>query len=284
MQKRLNAFTLIELLVVIAIIAILAAILFPVFAQAKVAAKGAASISNTKQISLAVIMYAGDYEDSPPLENLWDDPNAQFSVGGHNFSPWSYQVQPYIKNANVFEDPLVQGNDGAGPGTNLTVWYGYNPQFGYNYSLLSPWKGTTPQGMISSSFTSFSRPADFVMAVADFQHKTWANNGFAWFGPGQHLPEYGVEGPDCNDNPDPCWGSWGTGSQEAGWLGDNYTEGAYTGGTALRKTGDAVVAFCDGHSKVVSPQWLAAGTNWTPTLNNNDLIQNDKSVYHWGEW
>ena len=61
-QRRLQAFTLIELLVVIAIIAILAAILFPVFAQAKNAAKGAVCISNMKQISAATIMYVSDYD------------------------------------------------------------------------------------------------------------------------------------------------------------------------------------------------------------------------------
>src|ERR1700722_13842562 len=59
-----RAFTLIELLVVIAIIAILAAILFPVFAQAKAAAKKTVSLSNTKELSLAHIMYTNDYDDA----------------------------------------------------------------------------------------------------------------------------------------------------------------------------------------------------------------------------
>src|SRR5258708_6806638 len=68
-----RGFTLIELLVVIAIISILAAILFPIFAQAKAAAKKVNCISNQKQISLAWLMYAGDYDDAAlrPGQNYW---------------------------------------------------------------------------------------------------------------------------------------------------------------------------------------------------------------------
>src|SRR5450755_373290 len=68
-SKLKRAFTLIELLVVIAIIAILAAILFPVFAQAKLAAKKTVAISNQKQIGLAILMYANDYDDMYPRED-----------------------------------------------------------------------------------------------------------------------------------------------------------------------------------------------------------------------
>ena len=66
MQRKLLAFTLIELLVVIAIIAILAAILFPVFAQAKKAAKNTVALSNVKQMNQGAIMYANDYDDMYP--------------------------------------------------------------------------------------------------------------------------------------------------------------------------------------------------------------------------
>lgn len=65
--RRPRGFTLIELLVVIAIIAILAAMLFPVYAQAKTAAKKATSISNGKQISLGLIMYMTDYDECLPM-------------------------------------------------------------------------------------------------------------------------------------------------------------------------------------------------------------------------
>jgi len=95
MKKQLRAFTLIELLVVIAIIAILAAILFPVFAQAKVAAKKAASVSNMKQIGLAHFMYMNDYDDS--FATSW----AKGWVGD-----WSFFVQPYMKNTKILLEPL----------------------------------------------------------------------------------------------------------------------------------------------------------------------------------
>ncbi|MES1227243.1 MAG: prepilin-type N-terminal cleavage/methylation domain-containing protein [Armatimonadota bacterium] len=89
MKKR--AFTLIELLVVIAIIAILAAILFPVFAQAKVAAKKTASLSNVKQIGTAIQIYIGDFDDTYPQSEWGDD-----SVCDH--IEWYTMVHPYTKS------------------------------------------------------------------------------------------------------------------------------------------------------------------------------------------
>lgn len=89
-----KAFTLIELLVVIAIIAILAAILFPVFAQAKLAAKKTVDLSNQKQICTALMMYASDNDDFYPLTS--------FPSKGNN---WPMQCQPYIKNFDMFRSP-----------------------------------------------------------------------------------------------------------------------------------------------------------------------------------
>lgn len=110
MMKR--AFTLIELLVVIAIIAILAAILFPVFAQAKEAAKKTACLSNTKQIALGVYMYSNDYDDIYP-QNDWENDPAGFYPGTYNPAnpqgnyqiTWTFTIQPYIKNWNIFVCP-----------------------------------------------------------------------------------------------------------------------------------------------------------------------------------
>ncbi len=96
MTAQRRAFTLIELLVVIAIIAILAAILFPVFAQAKVAAKKATIISNAKQLGLGAIMYAGDYDDM-------FSPTAGFT-GGWNMPSFMVMIEPYIKSIGIVMD------------------------------------------------------------------------------------------------------------------------------------------------------------------------------------
>jgi len=95
-----RAFTLIELLVVIAIIAILAAILFPVFAQAKDAAKSTAALNNVKQMGLASLMYAGDYDDAFPLSYADD-------ASGQGLWTWQGQIQPYTKNWDIASHPKL---------------------------------------------------------------------------------------------------------------------------------------------------------------------------------
>jgi prepilin-type N-terminal cleavage/methylation domain-containing protein len=93
-----SGFTLIELLVVIAIIAILAAILFPVFAQARAAARKTACISNLKQLGVAIGMYTQDYDEAVPPAN--------YAIDGVNYA-WMSFVDPYVKggatgsNANI---------------------------------------------------------------------------------------------------------------------------------------------------------------------------------------
>ena len=96
-----KAFTLIELLVVIAIIAILAAILFPVFAQAKAAAKKTADLSNLKQDGLAALMYANDADDIMPHYN-WPEPYIFMT-----------RLLPYTKNKDIFKIPSSPYKMGA---------------------------------------------------------------------------------------------------------------------------------------------------------------------------
>lgn len=99
-----RAFTLIELLVVIAIIAILAAILFPVFAQAKEAAKDTATLNNAKQMGTAMIMYATDFDDGLVLTARAD---------ANGWDVWQGMLQPYTKNWEVEQHPKLPKPTGA---------------------------------------------------------------------------------------------------------------------------------------------------------------------------
>ena len=90
-NTRVKAFTLIELLVVIAIIAILAAILFPVFAQVREKARQISCASNEKQLGLAFLQYAEDYDETLPLSNYVNAPPATGN------GSWDFEVDPYVK-------------------------------------------------------------------------------------------------------------------------------------------------------------------------------------------
>ncbi len=97
-MKR-KAFTLIELLVVIAIIAILAAILFPVFAQAREKARQTSCLSNLKQLGLSLNMYSQDY-DGTLMQTSWELGSLKAKVH------WSYLVQPYVRKSANFCVPV----------------------------------------------------------------------------------------------------------------------------------------------------------------------------------
>ena len=160
-----NGFTLIELLVVIAIIAILAAILFPVFAQAREKARAITCVSNEKQIGLACLMYTQDYDEVYPLS--WDE--AGF---------WVSAVDPYIKSSGVQAWAL---------GTHDTVWQcpddttGDTVSYSANPMLLG---GGAPDWgfpvVPSASLGKVNSPADCVLA-------------------GESIPGYGANGQVIND-------------------------------------------------------------------------------------
>ena len=124
MKRFEKAFTLIELLVVIAIIAILAAILFPVFAQAREAARTISCTSNEKQISLGILQYVQDYDETMPISNYDvspSDPNfkkADRPWDGLRYEEfgWDKGIYPYVKNTQVFKCPSASDGDDSGGG------------------------------------------------------------------------------------------------------------------------------------------------------------------------
>lgn len=137
-MARRSGFTLIELLVVIAIIAILAAILFPVFARAREKARQTSCLSNVKQIALGLTMYLQDYDEVWVVDCGWD----QSSLHWH----WHDKIFPYVKNAQIFDCPSCPSNIGglnylptavAPPGGGNTWWSKNVPRCGYslNYHL-----------------------------------------------------------------------------------------------------------------------------------------------------
>jgi prepilin-type N-terminal cleavage/methylation domain-containing protein/prepilin-type processing-associated H-X9-DG protein len=118
MNKSIKGFTLIELLVVIAIIAILAAILFPVFAQAREKARQISCASNLKQLGLAVIMYQQDNDEFYPIGNsLWAQQPSGAITFGNTAQMWPNEILPYVKSVGVFvcpDDPTAGTSDWRG--------------------------------------------------------------------------------------------------------------------------------------------------------------------------
>jgi prepilin-type N-terminal cleavage/methylation domain-containing protein/prepilin-type processing-associated H-X9-DG protein len=239
-----RAFTLIELLVVIAIIAILAAILFPVFAQAREAARTSSCLSNTRQIGTAMQMYLQDYNET------FHKGSGIVTAGDNGFGPnnnivgwtnWAWYYGPYIKNIGIFDCPTSPDKT-----DDLTrVNWANDGNYGYNYSGLTRDEGTAPR-----SLAEILAPADtFVFFDAgDVQVRAGTND---WPGLLEEL--------DLNLNCD------------ANQIGTVYTKEC-----ALRHRQRCNVTFADGHSKSVTwtqlltrnadnvPPWMISWSDCNP--------------------
>jgi prepilin-type N-terminal cleavage/methylation domain-containing protein/prepilin-type processing-associated H-X9-DG protein len=135
---RDRAFTLIELLVVIAIIAILAAILFPVFAKAREKARQTSCLSNMKQIGLATMQYVQDYDETYPG-------GGGMGTNGAWNPAWWDEIYAYVKSVQVYTCPSESGAPNAGntEGLNFPVTYGCN-------SAIEGWTGALKMAAINS--------------------------------------------------------------------------------------------------------------------------------------
>jgi prepilin-type N-terminal cleavage/methylation domain-containing protein len=181
---KLRAFTLIELLVVIAIIAILAAILFPVFAQARAKARQTACLSNGRQIGLAVRMYVEDYDETFPIWHAYSKSTAPVHLG------IELLLEPYTKNKQIFKCPddlggPFQRTDVPGTSSYFAA-YGSSYYFerrcfslvnGYSISNNAP--STRATNIVSDA--SYEKPAETVLMRDEM---------FSFFDPAQDTTNY----------------------------------------------------------------------------------------------
>lgn len=278
MNRRKQAFTLIELLVVIAIIAILAAILFPVFAQAKLAAKKTSSLSNSKQIGLGNVMYSTDFDDMI-VRGSYRNFGAAFP---NDIMFWPQAVQPYVKNWNLFKDPTETDRAGAwSAGGPYNWWYNQmrQPTYGLNIDYLNPsfgdcsgWQGSSLGYGLPISATSVASPSATIMLA---EAKLMGQSDGSFFS-----SEY-VDSPGVYLANDACsWSNagWGTGS-----YGDTppYGRLTYTGAFASRYTDGGNVTMTDSSSKFYKNGKLAAGTNWKVGIANTAVQIVDRTQYLW---
>jgi prepilin-type N-terminal cleavage/methylation domain-containing protein/prepilin-type processing-associated H-X9-DG protein len=182
-QRRVSdraGFTLIELLVVIAIIAILAAILFPVFAQAREKARQSTCLSNQKQLSTAMSMYIQDYDERFPnwrtlVPATVDNPNAKIT--------WVENMQPYCKNKHIWVCPSddVAGEakgegEKIGPQTQNSYWLN---------AYVFRWSGYSAAAPPSVTLAEINYPATSIVLcdgpVNDGQH-VWPGPPHEWCG------------------------------------------------------------------------------------------------------
>jgi prepilin-type N-terminal cleavage/methylation domain-containing protein/prepilin-type processing-associated H-X9-DG protein len=235
--RHRQGFTLIELLVVIAIIAILAAILFPVFAQAREKARSISCLSNLRQIGLATMMYVQDY-DEKFYGQTW--PGGCEDTGYWNIDPttpkqhFAYLLFPYIKNAQLFHCPSYSG---ATYTAGFALWtcgdpnkvpvvkqvdYGLNSDFFGSAQSLASINSPASLGLIYDNGYLFSGPA------------------VCYQGPGDATPRayFSAIGGNC-DGLDPCT--------------------VY--GAPTRHTGGSNFVFADGHAK-----WSRASGDFTGQL------------------
>ncbi|CCW35610.1 prepilin-type N-terminal cleavage/methylation domain-containing protein [Chthonomonas calidirosea] len=252
MNPKQRGFTLIELLVVIAIIAILAAILFPVFAQAREKARAITCLSNMKQIGTGLMMYLQDYDETYPMDQYFSDPGTW-----KDQHYWHDSIYPYIKNGDryanaagnlvtwgqggIFHCPSFPSNQSGQYGINNSIsndgWCPWNPPS--NVHVATEAALPTPASTIVIAEKG-QNDAPWGFAVFDSAEWAWTDyvapvNGV----PTHNGPHYDLDqsmNHDCdytNTNGSGTWDGCG--------LFPRY-----------RHTNTTNVAFCDGHAKAMT--------------------------------
>jgi prepilin-type N-terminal cleavage/methylation domain-containing protein/prepilin-type processing-associated H-X9-DG protein len=271
--RRHSAFTLIELLVVIAIIAILAAILFPVFAQAREKARQSSCASNMKQLAMGLISYSSDYDELFPLAtnevNLINPavaPTRLFDVTWVNFT------QPYIKNLNIFICPSTKDFRQAREPESTPNADEAGPYTGSITNLTPTRSGPIwDYGMTSRSRVYWARD-DYEYRNEHDQRLALYEGVGGWNFGGTGTPKFGSNANRCDSlsqaevvrPADTALlvesRSWDNGGQRNGDLGPEFVRPRHLRANFVNSQtapqGWANTAFVDGHVKAMRPEQL----------------------------
>jgi prepilin-type N-terminal cleavage/methylation domain-containing protein/prepilin-type processing-associated H-X9-DG protein len=246
-----TGFTLIELLVVIAIIAILAAILFPVFAQAREKARQSGCLSNTRQIGTAINMYLQDYDETFPFSD--DFGNPPFKVKGSpiqgSYRYWGDMIFPYVKNSG---SSGLKGGDGTGnygPVQRCPAAMDWYTGYGYNINL-----GYYPSGQLNTvssdptrvgvQLASLTHPAELIVILDNSVPYSWMRNNLKY----SHDQAYQLAYRWFPEDTANCmaWYDWPDSGKLNAKPGVGIVSGRHAGGVSC--------VFADGHSK-----WVRTG-------------------------
>lgn len=272
-----RAFTLIELLVVIAIIAILAAILFPVFAQAKDAAKKTASLSNIKQINLASQMYSGDVDDMLPLG---------LSIEGDGtWRTWAWSTAPYRKNWGIMYSP-AGGPHAISSWMNIFTDQRYNweanwqyfVQYGFNASYLNRAPDCSDASFLPNQ--AFGAPVSSSGVGSPAETVEFAESGQD--APQDNVGTWLVYPPGSFQADDVCtYADWGQATDV--WFGIEpaNTTKSQAGLVRPRHAGGAGISYVDGHAGYKRLGQIADGTTWRTGQQQGDAVIVDRSKYIW---
>ncbi len=315
-----KAFTLIELLVVIAIIAILAAILFPVFQNVRENARRTDCLSNEKQLALAVVQYTQDSDElMVPAINCANNDVTNAPFCGDGLQSWVVAVYPYIKSQlhgteTIWTCPdLEQDFNGirSKPPTYPLSELQYFVNYGMNKDYLQPDPDCSTSATIDGLHAPWGKPANLAsieapaetVLMAETKPETYLNGpNTGAFNVTSYInaPASGATSPAAEPNEvtmHACSNGNGSNGSGAfnnatdGWGQDSEydTSASQPFGTPNTSTnmfdprhrGGGDVAFCDGHVKWLRSGDLAAGTNWYQGINQADVKITDLSKYLW---